>query len=308
VAVPAQDEPAEGSPAASGQTEPAATPDDEKDGLGPISEAPDESVSRWDRLIYVPFRELQKVFDKQDASVVLPYHTYMELMKNYLNAAKTGNGQSPDAVITASRYTAKVEKDIVRITVQLQVNVMKERGWAAVPLSFGQAAVGSVSGTDDRVLLQGVGPGAYQLLLEGSGNRTVTLELLATIRTSPENRSFQIQCPAAGISESGDHNSGGRSGGDHQSGAGAAAGGRRCAGGSTVVRASLGATDQFEVRWNARAGTKPVMDLLTSVSNTSETRIEPGLVQTRTVLNYEILRGELREVTVLAPPIRGLWM
>ncbi len=41
-------------------------------------------AEKWDRLIYVPFKELQKVFDNQDASVVLPYAEYLDLMKRAL--------------------------------------------------------------------------------------------------------------------------------------------------------------------------------------------------------------------------------
>ena len=56
--------------------------------------APDEAgetakpslSEKWDRLIYVPFKELQKVFDNQDASVVLPYAEYLDLMKRALAA------------------------------------------------------------------------------------------------------------------------------------------------------------------------------------------------------------------------------
>ena len=119
--------------------------------------------------------------------------------------------------------------------------------------------------------------------------------------TSPEDRSFTIQCPPTGISElvvtipeldqtirinplqvllptDGLEVEG-----------------------KTVAKASLGATTQFEVHWNPRAGSKPVMDLLSSVNNQTSVQIEQGLLQSRTVLNYEILRGELRDVTVLVP-------
>jgi hypothetical protein len=68
-----------------------------------------------------------------------------------------------------------------------------------------------------------------------------------------------------------------------------------------VAKASLGAVNQFEVHWNPRAGSKPVMDLLSSVTNETSVRIEQGLLQSRTLLNYEILRGELRDVSILVP-------
>lgn len=255
---------------------------------------------KWDRLIYVPFRELQKVFDNQEASVILPYAEYLDLMKRAINAVPLTTGNQ-DAVITSSSWSATVEKDLARLTVEININVLKEEGWAALPVAFGAAAIGKIEPNDGTVLLKGTGEGTYELLLKGAGQKTVTLELLATVLTSPEDRSFTIQCPPTGISElvvtipepdqtvritplqvllPADD---------------------LAVEGKTVAKASLGATHQFQVHWNPRAGSKPVMDLLSSVTNETSVRIEQGLLQSRTVLNYEILRGELRDVTILVP-------
>ena len=275
--------------------EPAALAADE------AQEAAKPSLSeKWDRLIYVPFKELQKVFDNQDASVILPYAEYLDLMKRALAAVPVTTGNQ-DAVITSSSWSATVEKDLARVTVELKLNVLKESGWATLPIAFGAAAIGKVEPADGSVLLKGVGQGQYELLVKGAGQKTVTLELLATVLTSPEDRSFAIQCPPTGISElvvtipEPDQTiritplqvllpTGGLA-----------------IEGKTVAKASLGATTQFEVHWNPRAGSKPVMDLLSSATNQTSVRIEQGLLQSRTVLNYEILRGELRDVTVLVP-------
>lgn len=270
----------------------------------PVTETPETEKSslleKWDRLIYVPFRDLKKVFDNQDASVVLPYAEYLDLMKRAINAVPVTTGNQ-DAVITSSLWNAVVEKDLARITVELRVNVIKAEGWATLPLTFGPSAIGSVEPADGTVLLKGTGEGTYELLLKGAGQKTVKLELLSTVLTSPEDRSFTVACPPTGISEivvtipepdqtvkiapvqvllpAED----------------------RVVEGKTVVRASLGATNQFSVHWNPRAGSKPVMDLLSSVTNQTSVHIEQGLLQSKTVLNYEILRGELRDVTVLVP-------
>ena len=255
---------------------------------------------KWDRLIYVPFKELQKVFDNQDASVVLPYAEYLDLMKRALAALPVATGNE-EVVITSSSWSVTVEKDLARVSVELKLNVLKEDGWATLPIAFGAAVIGKVEPADGSVLLKGVGQGQYELLVKGAGQKTVTMELLATVLTSPEDRSFAIQCPPTGISElvvtipepdqtiritplqvllptDG-----------------------LAVEGKTVAKASLGATTQFEVHWNPRAGSKPVMDLLSSVTNQTTVRIEQGLLQSRTVLNYEILRGELRDVTVVVP-------
>jgi hypothetical protein len=258
-----------------------------------------DSIKNGDRLIYVPFKELRKVFDNQNASAVIPYAEYMQLLRHYLQQAD-GPSASPNAIITESHFSGTVEKDVVRIQAEFHVTVLQKEGWASVPLNFGDAAVGKVSGDDENTLLQGISKGRYKLLLKGAGPHTVTLELLATVRTSPENRSFQLNCPAVGISEltltipEPDQSIDVRPlqvllPADESNGE------------QTVVKASLGATDNFRVSWNPRAGARPIMDLLSSVSNQTDVRVEAGLIQTTATLNYEILRGELTEVTVKAP-------
>ena len=259
-----------------------------------------EAMNGWDRLIYVPFRELRKVFDSQDASAVIPYAEYMELLKSYLNR-EAGQAAPLDAVITESRYTGTVEKDVVRLNAEFKVTVLKENGWAQLPLNFGTAGVGKVSSDDEKnTILRGVSNGVYELLLRETGQRTVNIELLAAIKTSPENRSFELNCPAVGINEitlaipepdqsieisplqvllpvEGSNQT------------------------QTVIKANLGATSHFDVRWNPEAGSKPVMDLLASVTNRTDVRIDPGLIQSTASVSFEVLRGELAEVTVLTP-------
>lgn len=260
-------------------------------------------VDNWDRLIYVPFKELQKVFDNQDASAVIPYAEYMELLKSYMDRTRTGT-TAPDAVITQSRFEGAVEKDVVRLNAEFKVTVLRETGWARVPMNFGSVAVGKVTSEDEEnTILRGVSGGKYELLLNGAGPHTVTIELLASVKTSPENRSFAIDCPAVGISEisltipepdqsieiaplqlllpTDEADDSGKE--------------------RTAIRASLGATDHFEVRWNPEAGSKPIMDLLTSVANQTNVRVEAGLIQSSASLKYEVLRGELTEVTLHAP-------
>ncbi|MEZ6121733.1 MAG: hypothetical protein R3C49_01000 [Planctomycetaceae bacterium] len=259
-----------------------------------------DAASDWDRLIYVPFRELQKVFDNQDASAVMPYADYLRLIKAAVRAAD-GVTSAPEAVIAESHFTGSVQKDIVQLQAEFSISVLKSQGWARLPLNFGDVSVGKVtSDNDENVLLKGVAQGQYELLLKGEGKHKVTIDLLATVKTSPENRSFRVNCPSVGISDlkltipEPDQSIEVAplqvllpvEGSDNQ---------------QTVVRASLGATDHFEVRWNPEAGSKPVMDLLTSVTNRMTTRIETGLIQSTAVLNYEVLRGELTEVTLLCP-------
>lgn len=259
-----------------------------------------DSVEDWDRLIYVPFKELQKVFDNQKASAVVPYAEYMTLLKAYMNR-DAAVATSPDAVITESHFVGRVEKDVVRLTAELSITVLKEKGWARLPVSFGNSAIGKVTADDEKnTILQGLSAGKYELLLNGAGKHSVSVELMTTVNTSPEHRSFAMQCPTVGISDLTltipEANQAVEvsplqvllpmEGSSEE---------------QTVVKASLGSTDRFEVRWNPEAGSKPVMDLLASASNETRVRVEPGLLQSTATIRYEVLRGELSEVSVQVP-------
>lgn len=263
-------------------------------------------LQKWDRLIYVPFRELGRVFNRQDASVVVPYAEFLELMKSAMDRAARSPA-SVDAVIRSADWDAVVEGDVVRLQLQLNIEVLKSSaGWVTIPLRLGNVAAGKIEASAGRVLLQAVGEQDYRLLIHDTTETVVSMEFMATVNTSPEARSFSVQCPSVGITNlqvtipEADQ--------DVQiaplqvlrpvesdaSGSG-----------QTVVRAGLGAADQFEVRWFPRAGTRPEMDLLSSVSSVSEVRLETGLAQLNTTLDYEILRGQIEEVRLqVAPDMR----
>jgi len=253
------------------------------------------------RLIYVPFRDLQSVFNSDDATAIVPYAFYMELLENYSQKDPQPTGPSPDAIITKAAYSATVEEDVARVTVELTVDVFVQDTWARIPLTFGQAAIGSIQSDDESdTLLKGTGEGTYDLLVKGAGQQTVTLELLATVKTSPEARLFELNCPSVGINEvqvtipQGDQTVSIEpievllpAEGSNES--------------QTVVKAALGSTRKFTVRWFPKAGSRPQMDLLSSVTNNVIVHIEPQLLQTTNVFTWEILRGEMQEATVIVP-------
>ncbi len=302
------------------------------DDTAPAAEPSETVLQEWDRLIYVPFQELKDVFDNQKSSAVIPYAEYMELMKAYLERNKRPH-VSPDAVIRSATYEANVESDVVRISAKLQIQLAGQEGWKKLSLPFGNCAIGAIEGNNDDCLLKGKGNGQYDLWLKGSGTKTVTLNLLTAVTRSPEHQSFSIHCPATAIGNlkvsipkadqqisilplqillppsedsdeteegsvkenraeenSADENDANENSADEDSSPE-----------STVIHASLSSTKRFEVRWNPKASSKPVMDLLASVQNTTHVTIEPGLIQTSTKLSYEVLRGELQEAILLVP-------
>ncbi len=273
-------------------------------GGGRLSAQEDESapseavVGPPERIIYIPFEHFEDVFENQDASVVMPYAEYLELSA-LKAAAVEGDRQMVDAVVTRAAYVVTIEEDIARIKAELTINVVG-KPWVEVPLNFGDAAVGAVTGGEGEVLLQGTGEGTYSLLFKKQGEQTVSLELTARVVSSPDGRQIDLDVPPVAITTfelsvpadeqeievrprlvqqpvaDGD--------------------------GETRVLASLGATKHIAAAWRPKATAQPQMQLLTSVTNWHRFHIADGLIHTDAWLTFDVLRGELQQVKVVVPP------
>src|SRR4029079_9536482 len=105
--------------------------------------------------------------------------------------------QAP-AVITSATYKAVIEKDLAKIRAEFKVNV-PGKPWAELPISFGDAAIASLEGADENILMRGEGNGAYKLLIGKSGNHTIILNLVARVRTLPDGKQLAMTVPPVAV-------------------------------------------------------------------------------------------------------------
>lgn len=262
----------------------------------PAVVAPPKTV---ERLIYLPFKSLKSVFEKPDGSVFIPYGEYLKLIESTVGHGLRKTDQPPvSGVITSANYVAKVEKDVAQVSATLVVQAL-DKGWAEVPIKFGEAAIGKMTSDSGKVLLRGTGNGTYSLLLPTPGEHKIQIELTTRVRTAPEGKSLEMDVPSVGITtfdlvipdadqtielkpklvtEP------------------IAAGAKE-----TRIKATVGSTDRISARWHPRVGTKPDMELLASVTNQTLVTVEDGLVHTDAWLTYEVLRGQIEKVRIAVP-------
>lgn len=252
-----------------------------------------------ERLIYMPFKSLKAVFEKPDGSVLVPYADYIKLWEKAFGDGLRKPDQPPvGGVITSATYSAKVEKDVAQISATLVVQVL-DKGWAEIPVKFGEAAIGKLTSDSGKVLLRGTGNGTYSLLLPTAGEHKVQLELTARVRTAPEGKSLDLDVPSVGITNfeltvpEGDQTIELKPKLVTQP--------VEVAMKESKIKASLGATEKVSVRWHPRVGTKPDMELLASVTNQTLVTVEDGLIHADAWLTYEILRGQLEKVKLVVP-------
>src|SRR5580704_12697737 len=256
---------------------------------------PPAASATWEKLIYVPYRALKSVLQDPKAAAIVPLDEYLRwLQSNRGQAARLPIA----AVLTEAHYEAKLDKDVVRIHGVLTVQSL-EKHWSGATVAFGDAAIGKITSEKDRVLVRGLGRGLYALLVPNEGTYKVELELSAAVRTSPEGRSFDFDCPMTGIStfdltvsepdqtvelvprpviEASDSPQG-----------------------QTRIRANLAATPHIAARWHPRTNARPDAELLMSVDNLLTATVGEGVIHTDAALTYKILKGETNRVRLAVP-------
>lgn len=292
----AQDDPAaEDKPVASAQE---TEPSEEENEVPQEPEAPAEAATETgERIIYVPFKDLDGTFQDNESNVVVPYGVYQE----FLEAWKKRNEKSPApaAVVKSADYRVTVDGDLARISANLKIQVLG-KPWVWIRIKFGEASISKITGDD--VLLHGVGNGEYEFHFETPGEKNVQLELALPINQSPDGRQFVFDVPPAGLTtldltvprkdqsinvtpkivelplpDANPEDD------------------------VTRLRANVGATRQIKVDWHPRTSLKPEMNLLASVNNQTLVRLEDGLIHTDAWLTYEILRGSMEQCRVVVP-------
>ena len=254
----------------------------------------------WEQLIYVPYKQLSTVFEKQKATVFMSYAEYLKLW----NKSGEQPGQPPvAAVISAASYRAKIDQDVARIEAEYTVRVLG-KAWSELPLKFGDAAVGDVTsegGADakEKVLLRATGDGVYSLLFPTPGEHKVKIQLAARVRSSPDGKSFDLEVPAVGVTKfellipEADQAVEVTPLLVRQP--------VEAKGKETKIAGNLGAASRIGVLWHPKASIKPEMDLLASVTNHTQVSVADGLIHTDAFLRYDVLRGELTQLRVAVP-------
>src|SRR5262245_46186594 len=81
--------------------------------------------SDWERLIYLPYKNLKQVFEKEGAAVFMPYGQFLK-MWDKMRAVDLRDPAKPPvkAVITDAAYTGTIVGDVARIDAALTIEVL----------------------------------------------------------------------------------------------------------------------------------------------------------------------------------------
>lgn len=264
-----------------------------------------------EQTIYIPYKQLQKVFEEQGRGVFLPYEKFQELWKKAQASEPQPVDERPPlgAIVTEIASEATVGRDVINVQASLQIELLS-KGWHEVPLRLSDAAIRSamIGGQPARILASG--DQGYKLLVQNTDDAarrlTLDLEYSKAYAKSPGQNSVSVEAPQASVNrwliripQSGVKVNIQPMIAATEAPAEAAADVDPPQ--ETVVLAFVGAASTVRVDWTPKTEGAAGLEALATVQSQQEVSIDEGVVRTRTRLSYEISRAELSQLVVEVP-------
>lgn len=90
--------------------------------------------------VYVPYKELTGVFEKEQQGVFLPYKEFRKLW-HAAQGKPADISEAPfEYLISTARFHGEVKEEIATVRLELTIDILAD-GWVQVPVGLGEVAV-----------------------------------------------------------------------------------------------------------------------------------------------------------------------
>lgn len=255
---------------------------------------------RVERSIYLPFEDLEKVFEKEGRGVYLPYREFLDLWNQLAVHKKDDEVKPPvDGVVASADFKATlagVDDHALAIEATLKVESFKEKGWAVIPLA--QAGLNIAEAETGDATLSLNKDGGYQLLAPHKGSYDIKLKLYARIDNAGSRHLASLNLPRAGVSKFEAVLPG--QGWEFEIQPAAAYSSEALPDDKTRFAFFFGETEHFEVAWQKQGEETKLTPLLFAEAAVTS-RVIPGAVQTTADLQYRVLRSGVDTFEISVP-------
>ncbi|MHC5040589.1 MAG: hypothetical protein ACYTHM_25030, partial [Planctomycetota bacterium] len=154
---------------------------------------PDENT------IYIPYKDLEKVFEKSGRGVFLPYEKFLELWRKSRPPVLEGKEEPPlPAAITSAAYVGTVKEKTASFKASFEVEVFK-KGWTEVPFPFGNLAISEVKPVEKGTVLAPGRKGSYALIVKAPGTYHLDVDFRVKVDEAKGVKTFRFNTPAASL-------------------------------------------------------------------------------------------------------------
>lgn len=247
--------------------------------------------------VYIPYKDLQKVFEKSGRGVYLPHDEFMRLWERARGPA--AQAEPPvSALITKAAYTGAVKDDLATIEAVYEVQVLKA-GWTRVPVGLTGVATAKATLAGEPARLVANPRGGYDLLVSDKGAHELRVTFVAPLKSQPGLKSFSFGSPSVPVSQldltipekdvkvdvqpllAATRTPAGEAG--------------------THVMAFLGATGSVRVSWKPRPVDVATLTPVVFAVTDTHTTVTEGVMRTAATLAIDVLRAPVSAFKVALP-------
>jgi|GEM_PF-6921859 len=247
--------------------------------------------------IYVPYRDLQKVFEKEGQGVFLPYSEFRALWEKAYRLPDDPERATVNAAVRSASYVGVADGETVRFTAELEIEVLA-KGWQRVPLNFGGVGIEEATLEGEPALLVPTAAG-YDLVLEGVGRRTLRLVLRVGAPASGDTHVAHLTLPPVPLAKLSLKVPGIDT--EVQVTPRLAGSTGTTPDGHTELIAFLGPVSKVDLSWRRRPDEGPKVDALIFAQETTDVLVDRGVVKTDFQATLSILRASLDALTLVVP-------
>lgn len=279
----------------------AAPPEDEPAPADPPAAKDPEQPEVPDRpdvhKLYVPFRDLRDIFEKEGEGVFLPYAEFKKLWERAYRVPPDTKTPPVAAAVRSAVYRGVVDADMIRLEAELDVEVLAD-GWQRVPLGFRGIGVETATIDGAPALLVPAKHG-YDLLLQDAGRRTLTLTLRAGAPPAGDTHVSEFELPPVPLARLTMRVPGTDT--DVQIAPRLASSVRPAADDTTELLAFLGPVSKVKLTWRRKPEDRPTLAPMVFASEQTTARVDRGVVRTELRATLSILRAPLTRLAVTVP-------
>jgi len=285
------DDPAEGSESVEGAGEGAT-------GDGP--EALEGTKTPALHKVYIPYRDLSKVFEKEGEGVFLPYEEFLDLWRKAHAADEETRGPPMPAAVRAAAYDGTAEGDMVHLEATLEVEVLAD-GWQRIPLDFAGAGIerALVDGQPALLVPASKAGAGYELLLKDVGRRTLTVSLRIAAARTGDRHTAAFSLPAVPLSRLRLTVPGSAT--EVEVTPRLASTTQATDGGRTELVAFLGPVSRIQIAWTQQVDEGPRVEPLVFAEERHDVRVDRGVLRSELVADLSVLRAPLETLTLSVP-------
>ncbi|MFH1423245.1 MAG: hypothetical protein ABIH42_11115, partial [Planctomycetota bacterium] len=90
--------------------------------------------------VYIPYRDIDKVFEQSGRGVFLPYEQFIKLWRQAKEAEKERATSPVSVLITSASYECVVGEEIATVSSVFSIDVLG-KGWVELPISLTNVAL-----------------------------------------------------------------------------------------------------------------------------------------------------------------------